>query len=726
MEVREMTRLLEVLSRPNLSENAPAEEIYRAACIGAVTLLYEAGDSKSLETAVLRGASPETRARALAAIRNLTRGPEDIRTRAVRVLYELAVMHSVPAVAAFLQKSGLQDSDPGWNSAGALLFGQKHRLLKEDPGPEKLTELFLSAGEPLRLRLTVLGEKVLPGWTALMKFFNDPSGENRSSVIEAYKTFTPDERNLVRHCVSVSPEAASLPADLLLRYEDDLLLQLCRKHCLKPSDPSREALFYFLSGQWEDYYRSDSDFRRIRLAYEEKDPDLQRRLIAVSRESGNNAWLRNISGDPENIPHDGTLSDQHLLIRSLTEQEQWGRLWEILPNVPLLCMPDVCAALEKAGHKPSRIEEASFLKELSEKIRACEGLSPIPLSRIYCEGAGNTLSFSGGGNRIAALFADRQILVWDTREPDGEPIRIGSGQMAVRRILLSNDGKYLCADCGSGVVTVFTLPAGQAVKTLRGDGSPLIGIFLQPDDRRIILFRQNGKGSVLTFPGGAELFGFDIGLKDCSRASYDAESGRLCGITYSGDCAVYDIGEKRTVTMLRICENPMAVCESFSAGKLSFIDRDERLWCMNLISGKPVHQALDCGEEKVRRLYELNRGDLYLLGTLSGQLRIFDPTAMRTAAVLSAGSKSSVTGVCCDPESAMLYSCTANGTVKGWDAGLFKDMVRTLPLLRLPGMNRIEEFRKKYPEPGVKAAAEWLKTVTAWRRRFDIEIDFGD
>ena len=37
-----------------------------------------------------------------------------------------------------------------------------------------------------------------------------------------------------------------------------------------------------------------------------------------------------------------------------------------------------------------------------------------------------------------------------------------------------------------------------------------------------------------------------------------------------------------------------------------------------------------------------------------------------------------------------------------------------------------EEFRKKYPEPGVKAAAEWLKTVTAWRRRFDIEIDFGD
>ena len=51
-------------------------------------------------------------------------------------------------------------------------------------------------------------------------------------------------------------------------------------------------------------------------------------------------------------------------------------------------------------------------------------------------------------------------------------------------------------------------------------------------------------------------------------------------------------------------------------------------------------------------------------------------------------------------------------------------MGRTLPLMQLPGISRIDEFTRKYPEPGVKAAAEWLKTVIAWRRRFDIEIDF--
>ena len=51
-------------------------------------------------------------------------------------------------------------------------------------------------------------------------------------------------------------------------------------------------------------------------------------------------------------------------------------------------------------------------------------------------------------------------------------------------------------------------------------------------------------------------------------------------------------------------------------------------------------------------------------------------------------------------------------------------MTDYIEVMQMPGMNRIDEFVKKYPEPGVKAAAEWLKTVIAWRRRFDIEIDF--
>ena len=215
-------------------------------------------------------------------------------------------------------------------------------------------------------------------------------------------------------------------------------------------------------------------------------------------------------------------------------------------------------------------------------------------------------------------------------------------------------------------------------------------------------------------------------MQDCYRATYDPNSSRICGITLGGNCTLYDISEKRQVTALQIGKNPPAVSDIFSGGKLSFIDGDEKLSCINLLSGKHVRNALDCGSEKVRRMSEMNDGDLYFLGTLAGQILIFDPTSGRIPAVLSFGTKSAVVGLRYDPEGSILYGCTANGTVRSWDLGLFRDMCRVLPLIQLPGLNRIEEFRKKYPEPGVKAAAEWLKTVVAWRRRFDIEIDFGE
>ena len=714
-----------LLSSPDISPQISPEDVYRAACIGAVALLYEAGNARALADMVLHASSPESRTRALAALENLTKGPEAIRAEAIHRLYELAILNAQTHASDFLMKSGLQDADPGWNSARMLLFGQKSKLLKTDPGPEDLTGLFLSSEEPFRLRLLSLGEKVLPNWTAFMRFLDVPTDENRETVLSSYKNFTPDERKLLRYSIT-GETTRSLPADILLRYEDETARELCLKYDLLPSEPSRTALFYFLSGQWEQYYNADSDYRRIRLAYEEKDPDLQRRLISISRDSGNNAWLQHISGDADNIPHNGTLSDQHLLVTSLIEQKQWKRLWEILPNIPLLCMPDVCEALDKAGHKPSRIEEVSFLHELEEKIKACEELSPIPLSHRFLDGAGTALELCGGGSRIAVLFSDRRILIWDTKEPDTDPLCISSNQMAFRRITLSHDGKYLCSDCGSGVLTVFSCSSGQAIKTLRYDSPPLAGIFLQPDDRRLILLSQDGKGGVFTFPGGAELFRFNIGMQDCFRTAYDPTGSRLCSITPGGYCTLYDIAEKRPVTTLQIGSNPPAVSDILSGGKLSFIGRDEELCCINLVSGKHILNEPCSGPEKVRRISPIFSGDLYLLGTLSGQIRVYDPTSGRTPAVLSFGTKSAVVGLLYDPETAMLYGCTANGTVRSWDLGLFRDMCRVLPLMQLPGLNRIEEFRKKYPEPGVKAAAEWMKTVVSWRRRFDIEIDIEE
>ena len=724
MDRNETGRFHKFLLSPEISDRLSAGELYRAACIGAVMLLYEAGDHGALLDTVRHAPAPESRLRALAALENLARVPGDIQAKAVHSLYQLAVLDGNPAAASFLRKTDLQDQDPGWNSARMLLFEQKHQLLRDDPGPEHLTQLFLSGEQPLRLRLTALGEKVLPNWSVLMRFLNDPTQENRSRLLETFQSFSPDERKLLRYVAGQDSVISSAAADILLRYEDETVREICVTNELLPSDASQQALFYFLSGQWEKYYASDSDYRRIRIAYEGKDPSLQRRLITVSRDSGNSAWLRDVSSSSENIPHSGTLADQHMLADSLIEQREWTRLWNVLPGLPLLCMPTVVSALREAGFVPEQADEKEFFADLCEKIRSCDNLSPIPLKDRYSDGNGTAVGICGGGPYLAVLYADRKILVWDTREEFSSPIQITSNHLNFRRAFISHDGKYLCADCGRDGLTVFSLPGGQAVKTIPVGSALLSGLFLQADDRRLITLDQNGKGKVCSFPGGTELYSFDLGLKDCTRSAYEAETNRICGITMDGVCTVYDLNGKRPLNSVRFGSPGSAAAEDYSRSRLGSIEKDESFSLYNLLSGKAAVRKSFTDAGKIRRLLPLMGGELFAFGSLDGQIRIFDPVRGNFPAVLSFGGKAAVTGVWFDEKSGVLYGCNSAGMVRSWDFGLFREMIRVLPLTQLPGINRIDEFMKKYPEPGVKAAAAWLKTIVLWRRRFDIELDF--
>lgn len=719
-------RWIELLRHPEIPLEFNEDEIYRAACIGAVMLLYESANAPALADVVRHGAAPESRARALLSLKSLTRSAEDkVKETAVHLLHELAVLDGITDAAGFLQKVNLQDKDPGWNSARMLLLGQKHQLLKADPGPEQLSDLFIHAAPPLRNRLLTLSEKVLPNWHLLMAFIENPSEDHRNMLMKHFKSFSPDERKLLNACTRSEDERIkTLPADLLLHYEDETLLRLCVENQLKPSEPSQEALYFFLSEQWPRYYAADSDYRRIRIAYEQKDPELQRRLITLSRDSGNSAWLRDISGNTENSPHEGNLTDQNLFTASLIEQKQWQRLWEHVPGLPLLCMPAAVSALHNAAFEPKQVDEKAFFADLSNVISKNNSLSAIPIRERLNESGGTAIALCGGGNYLACLFTDRRMLVWDKRESPTVPIRITSNHLNFRRAIISNDGKYLCVDCGSDGVTIFSLPGGQAVKTISAFQAPSAGFFLQQDDRRLIILSQDGKGIVCSFPGGAELNRFDTGIKDCSGSVYDPSANTILAISREGSCMVYDIGGNRPVSGVNLGDGTLAAPQNFSRNRLPLITKGETFSLINVLSGKPIHDRIPLENFSARRITSIANSELYALGTLDGQIHIYDPGLNKTHAILSTGSKAAVTGLWFDEKDNILYACNASGNVRSWDFELFHEMIRVLPLMELPGLNRLNEFSKKYPEPGVKAAAEWLKTVIEWRRRFDIELDF--
>ncbi|MBR6088294.1 MAG: hypothetical protein IKP86_00075, partial [Anaerolineaceae bacterium] len=591
-----------LLRNPAVPQEFPEEELYNAACIGAVTLLYEMGDSDGLYETIRFASSPESQRRAMLALGNLARASGETRAKTVRHLHELAILDDNRSAANYISMYRLRDTDAGWNSARMLYFEERYELLRDDPYLDDLSTFFLDGDQTVRYRLLELGEDLIPDWCALMRFLDHPIPEYREKLLEGFGSFTRSERKMFHFCAEMDHPVSSLPADLFLRYEDETLLKICLEYGLQPSDPSQAALFFFLSGQWDRYYASDSDYRRIRIAYEKNDPELQRRLIAVSRDSGNNAWLRDVNSGSENQPSGGSLSDQHLLAASLIEQKEWDRLWKLLPGLPVLCMGEVCDALQQNGFSPKLPDEKAFFSDLRTGIADCEGLSPIPIREKLWEGGGVTLGICGGGPYIAVVFADRSILVWDKRSIQSKPLRISSNHLTFRQAVITHDGKYLCADCGAAGITLFSLPAGQAVKTIPAGDSPLTGLFIQKDDRRLITLHRTGKGKVFSFPGGIELRSFDLDLKDCERSAYDAGNNHLCGVTAEGNVSLYDLNGYRLLNAVRTGSAVLSVPDRFSRNRLSFIFTGDRCASVHLLSGKAVREIRLPEEWKVRRI----------------------------------------------------------------------------------------------------------------------------
>lgn len=716
-----------LLREPDIPQGMPNADVYRAACSGAVLFLYEAADTEALSDAVLRASAGESRARALAALRSLCGHPDsEIRERALVSVYMLAIRDAVPKAMDFLIKDDLPAPNSQWQSAKLLFQEKKNRLLKVDPGLEQLTVLFLEGDEQLRMRLLTRAEKILPNWAVLMRFYDAATDENRAALLDAFAKFSPEERALLRCAGNLGADTASLPADIFLHYEDDTALELSLKNNLRPSDIKEEALFYFLSGQWERYYNSDTDYRLVRIAYERQDPELQRRLIAVSRESGNTGWLRHIGSiGIEQASDSGSLSDRFLLIRGLIEQKHWQRLWELLPKLPLLYIPSVCEALAAAGFLPDNEEDKAFLRDLQKKSAAFKGLNRVPLDARFREGAGSVLSLTCGGGKLAAVLSDRQILIWDLEHRETEPLRVTAGDISFRSALPDKDGKFIVADCSDNNIRIYALSTGQNVKAIPF-GQPVRGMFLQPDNRRLILIDRAGGGRVFSFPGGTELFSFTSGLRDCLNAAYDPNANRVRVVNSEGDCAVYDVTQKQLITTLRLPEPPLAAAPINSRGRLAYIGKGETLNCLNLISGKFVHERIAVNSPSgIRRLAEALNGELYILGGLDGSVTVFDPAAGSAAAVIS-GGKSAVTSLCIDEERRLLFTGSANGTVRGFDLTMLLWMTASFTLMDLPGLNRLDDYAAKYPEPGVKAVVDLFKTVVLRRRRFDIEVDFDE
>lgn len=732
--------LLRLLTSPVIPPDFPAELLYRIACTGAVAILSEIVEKSSeeeqktaveiLRTSVLHAAAENIQKLSLEA---LTRAALNDNIRAIQAIFDLAIQNQNEKAIAVLDQYDFQHPLPEQNSTKYFILKNKTDVKAIDPDLFLLTKYFLNAPENVRQRLILCGKDTYPSWVKiagyLQSLLNGDTAADR--ILDDYGSFSEREKSLLIDTLTTTFLAqSSIIADLFLRYGDPVSSKACLEYKILPQDPNRNALFFFLTEQWTLYSGSDFEFRKIRNAFSEADDGLKRRLIEVSRKSGNVGWLREFDTSAQFHTDQSalSLSQWFELIQLLTENHNFRRLWEILPIVPLCYTHDIYKTLESASFTPQNPEEKSFFFRIGELIKNSPGMIPVPLAQRFFTKKTKPvqLCLSPAADHLAASFLNESIQIWNVEDRRIPPMILDGGNSGFRSITFSNDGAYLAAAVYDNSIQIFQIPSGKMVKRVPAHKNPVTGLFISHDDKKMFTLDNTGAGSIWGFPHGTKIREFNCHFENIIRTAYSPEIDQIILLSNNGNLTIFDPQKNQPTACFMTAPDNLLLAQNNRNGLITCVSTNNQVSCWNLVSEKPLIENL-VPEISGRILSALDivSAEICAFGSQSGKCGIYELfTGRKLADIQNSERLAAISGLQIDSDHSALYSADMGGEITKWDLTLFNWFTRTFKMLEIPSMKRINDFANQYKSQPVANALELMKEILEWRSRFDIEIEF--
>ncbi len=585
------------LLEAEISHRVPADRIYRAAGIGALTIAGERLEENDAEAAALlietvRFAPAEPfQARAFAI---LEKAAANGNPAAIDAVYALALDHQSSKALDTISERKISAPDPAREAAKLLMINDRKRLLKSDPMLSELTRAFLTGNDALRCALLNRAEKQLSGWRALMEWLimpDDPA--RRRQLVASFATFGAEERRCFFALMTEYPEAGSrVMADAWLRYDDDELRRLCEIYGAKPSDPEDAAVYYYLIEDWTRYRENDLDYRAVIRAFNKQDKELQLRLIALATRTGSDEWLSALIPDDRLTPPKAgfEIVDWAAQIRTANERNDVKRLWSLTQIAPLVLVPDALDALVAHRFKPDEGEETALYQRLQSFLGKNPPPYPPALHASAHHIAGTPLNFqlsadgrfivmTGGSGKIVVLSRDALTTpILNFRLPGFSP----------RIAKISHDGKQLVSVWTDRSIRVFELRTGGLVHQFALPGAETVDFWLKPDGRRLIRLENDGTLRELSFPTGVELSRENVsaGLVIAGGA-YDAGKNRLLVIAANGTAIFIDLSRRLPLNRFEIAAPARFAADMIDRDRLIYA-ADARLIVTHCPSGNSI------------------------------------------------------------------------------------------------------------------------------------------
>jgi WD40 repeat protein len=576
---------------------------------------------------------------------------------------------------------------------------------------------------------------LLSHWLLIISLVIENEAGQLPAFLRQYPEFSQDEKTLsIRALAESAAGSSGLASDalcqLFILYEDGPALSIVRQNNYAPEDAIQRAAFLFLSENWEQYQQFDYNHSLIALAYENGSDPLRKRLLNLSRQSGINDWLSNLSRQSTTRWLADMNDEDWIETISLSKRHQlWAELWKLARVAPPIWAQQILTELSHNAWTPE--EDADYFTSISSLAKACgtalfeirkEKIQHSPDKSITC------MVTDPANHYLAAGTKDNSILLWDL-SAGMEPLPSLQGPTAMTRALaISSDGAYLAAANIDNVIRIYKIPEGKLIKTLSGHDNLVRALVIHPDGRFLFSADFDGKMMAWRFPYGTLLSEqrgckgeiYKLGLSGNGNLLFSAGA---CGHIHLWDWNTWrDIktfpAPQETITHLESHLRLPLFISANNAGKITLRNYDTEKTLGEYETTPP--NTIITGFHLISKLnlvaLGLNNGDILLHFMNSGRL-------ISRSSV--AGSKTSINGLVFLEPNKMLAAGTSDGKVYLWN--LFPLMIALKPAQSI-NTNEIEELQTIYKNSPSKSEKRWVEFIIALalhHKQYDIQIE-GD
>ncbi|HPH96008.1 MAG TPA: WD40 repeat domain-containing protein [Anaerolineaceae bacterium] len=682
---------------------------------------------ESLAFLALSGETPAIQSAALDALKQLSGQSADAR----ETLCLLVMDQAHPGARELTRQQGILPADPDTRAAFFLLIHDYENLKSLDPHFSLLTRSFEASSPSRQTALLKAATTIdLTEWAAVAEIIANPQVEAFSSFAEkviAFKyqfTRSLAVETLKKMALSGLPQAGyALCRIFMITGLEEARSAALETHSL-PADLTEKALFFLLTGQWEQYETLDFDHRLLAIAYETAGKPLRLRIMAQVRQSGHMEWAQTLAGSRQiRWARDLTDTEWESILRLLVEHQDWPRLWDLAQSAPPLWSAALLQKMIQAGWFPEADRREEGFDALLEKAAACpiETPSLLPLSTLSGHLAEIiSLLPSPDGESLYSLSSDQTARLWNLKSHQQDDfIHLTSNQ--VRSAAISPDGSSLVAGLGNNQIEIYHLQNHSRIKVLDGHQGLVKGLAITPDSRLL------ASGS---FDKTLRLWNFPSGPCSAVLTGHTAEIFCLAiapdGQTLISGCAdhtlrLWSLPEGQLITRLLDHHNSItALAISPDGHTFLSADRDRILHSWTLPDGFHRHASAPLAAQMTSLAIHPELHLAFGAG-LDGNIHICSTSPLKSIHVCPAHTKP-ITSILFFPNQHILATGSLDRTIGLWD-------IRPLIFTRTPAEQLTQAgdaLVSILKNPSLNSAGRRWMAFTAslalWRKRYDIQI----